>query len=48
MYSISAHRSLLIFRLSGGTQALVAVANKNARIAWALLTKKEDYCVIGA
>jgi len=26
----------------------VAVANKNARIAWALLTKKEDYCVIGA
>ena len=22
----------------------VAVANKNARIAWALLTKKEDYC----
>ena len=21
----------------------VAVANKNARIAWALLTKKEDY-----
>ena len=26
----------------------VAVANKNARIAWALLTKKEDYCGIGA
>ena len=26
----------------------VAVANKNARIAWALLTRKEDYCVIGA
>jgi len=26
----------------------VAVANKNARIAWALLTKKQDYCVIGA
>jgi len=26
----------------------VAVANKNARIAWVLLTKKEDYCVIGA
>ena len=26
----------------------VAVAHKNARIAWALLTKKEDYCVIGA
>jgi len=25
----------------------VAVANKNARIAWALLTKKQDYCVIG-
>jgi len=26
----------------------VAVANKNARVAWALLTKKQDYCVIGA
>jgi transposase len=26
----------------------VAVANKNARIAWALLTKKQDYCTIGA
>ena len=26
----------------------VAVANKNARIVWALLTKKQDYCVIGA
>jgi len=26
----------------------VAVANKNARIAWALLTKKQDYCVTGA
>jgi len=26
----------------------VAVANKNARIAWALLTKKQDYCAIGA
>lgn len=26
----------------------VAVANKNARIAWALLTHKQDYCVIGA
>ncbi len=23
----------------------VAVANKNARIAWALLSKQEDYCV---
>ena len=26
----------------------VAVANKNARIVWALLTKKQDYCSIGA
>jgi len=26
----------------------VAVANKNARIVWALLTKKQDYCAIGA
>ena len=26
----------------------VAVANKNARIAWALLTHKQDYCTVGA
>ncbi len=26
----------------------VAVANKNARIVWALLTKKENYCAAGA
>ena len=26
----------------------VAVANKNARIVWAPLTKKQDYCAIGA
>jgi len=26
----------------------VAVANKNARIAWAVLTKKVDYCAMGA
>ncbi|MDT8372337.1 MAG: transposase, partial [Gammaproteobacteria bacterium] len=32
----------------GENKANVAVANKNARIAWALLTKKQDYCAIGA
>jgi len=26
----------------------VAVANKNARVAWALLTHKQDYCTVGA
>lgn len=32
----------------GENISAVAVANKNARTVWALLTKKEDYCAVGA
>ncbi|MCK5374212.1 MAG: IS110 family transposase [Alphaproteobacteria bacterium] len=32
----------------GKNISAVAVANKNARIAWALLTKKENYSAVGA